>query len=267
MLPLCPTNLSELPSGKGLRQVFQEVALNLYKNPKHNPAIKNKTEEEIQALDPKDDFVQAEIDRMLKYPFCLLLIAKVFYDCALLRSDISEIQEKHKPATRTTIRTMKKENRAKRAAEAKAVELKAKSDEEKEKKIARKMEMQNVSSNALKANALMQMADTQQLQCIFEIRKAIDSSPGTLGRNMQPYIDSYMARRQLKMADDITNDSSSCSVDIVTATSKPSTTSSLTVNNGDGDDGNGDDDSDAISEASSTLNARVARERAARRSD
>ena len=77
ILPLCPSNLTELPSGKGLRQTFEDVSLKLFKNPKHNPGIRKKTQEEIDALDSSDPFLQAEIEHMLKYPFCLLLTANV----------------------------------------------------------------------------------------------------------------------------------------------------------------------------------------------
>ena len=58
---------------------------------------------------------------------------------------------------------MKKERRAKHAAEAKADEVKAKDDGEKDRKRARRLEVQAANSNAMKASAMMQMADTESM--------------------------------------------------------------------------------------------------------
>ena len=113
---------------------------------------------------------------------------RVFFDSPTIRTDLSDLQGSKKPATRVTLKSQKKDARKQRAEKAKLAEDAEREASEQDRKRQRKLELKSIASNRMKAMAVAQMANTQQLTALFEIRKVIDEDPAQLRLNMEEHI-------------------------------------------------------------------------------
>ena len=98
-----PETIADTPSGTGLIRAFNVLSHKLYKSESID----------LENSDPQSSDVQETIHKVNKYPFVLLLTAKVFYGKAVLSADLAEVQNISPPASKATLkaqqRLMKKE--------------------------------------------------------------------------------------------------------------------------------------------------------------
>ena len=139
--PLIPKDLTETPSGTGLKKAFEKVAFKLYTDPKLNTAYKKMSVEERQVKDnPHDALLQGEIDKKITKPFNLLLTARIFFDSPLLKADVKMAQDAKNVQSRAQ---MKKEANMKRAAKVAAADKEKRDREDAEKQMELKRQRHN----------------------------------------------------------------------------------------------------------------------------